>query len=340
MRLALTTLLCLFIAACSSKTSSTAKVLRLNGHTMGTLWSVKLVLDDASAANFYWEAIQDELDNINNKMSTYQADSEISQLNRLNKAGCIEASKETLAVVASALEISKQSGGAFDITVGPLVNAWGFGPDYQDEAVPDATLLQTLAKSTGYQHIRIQNTLLCKDQAATQVDLSAIAKGYAVDQVARYLDRIKMPHYLVEVGGELFARGNKPDGSAWRIGIETPSASQREVFENTIVPLHDTGIASSGDYRNYFEKNGVRYSHSIDPRSAKPISHTLASVTVVAESSMLSDAWATALMVLGPQDGLKLANTLQLPVLMLVRVENGFASRPSDAFTAYMAKQL
>lgn len=327
------------LLACSSNTNPNAKVLRLNGHTMGTMWSVKLVLEDATAANFYWEAIQDELDNINNKMSTYQADSEVSQLNSLDKAGCVDASKETLAVVNSALELSQQSGGAFDITVGPLVNAWGFGPDYTDEAVPDADKLAALAKSTGYQHIRIQDKTLCKDQAATQIDLSAIAKGYAVDQVARYLDRIEMQHYLVEVGGELFARGNKPDGTAWRIGIETPSESKREVFENTIVPLHDIGIASSGDYRNYFEKNGVRYSHSIDPRTAKPITHKLASVTVVAENSMLADAWATALMVLGPQDGLKLANTLQLPVLMLVRVDEGFVSRPSDAFTAYMAKQ-
>ena len=330
----------LMLAACSSNTSSTAKVLRLNGHTMGTMWSVKLVLEDATAANFYWEAIQDELDNINSKMSTYQADSEVSRLNSLDKAGCVDASKETLAVVGAALALSEQSSGAFDITVGPLVNAWGFGPDYTDEAVPDADRLLTLAKSTGYQHIRIQDKKVCKDQGATQIDLSAIAKGYAVDQVARYLDRIEMQHYLVEVGGELFARGNKPDGSAWRIGIETPSANKREVFENTIVPLVDIAIASSGDYRNYFEKNGLRYSHTIDPRTAKPIAHTLASVTVVAENSMLADAWATALMVLGPQDGLKLANTLQLPVLMLVRVDDGFLSQPSDAFTAYMAKQL
>ena len=339
MRLFSLCLLCCLILACSPNTSSTAKVLRLNGHTMGTMWSVKLVLEDASAANFYWEAIQDELDNINSKMSTYQADSEVSQFNRLNKTGCIEASKETLAVVAAALALSQQSGGAFDITVGPLVNAWGFGPDYLDDAVPDAAQLAILAQSTGYQHIRIQGQTLCKDQAATQIDLSAIAKGYAVDQVARYLDRIEIPHYLVEVGGELFARGHKPDGSAWRIGVETPSEHKREVFENTILPLHNIGVASSGDYRNYFEKNGVRYSHTLDPRTAKPIDHTLASVTVVAKNSMLADAWATALMVLGPQDGLKLANTLKLPVLMLVRVDEGFESLPSNAFTAYMAKQ-
>lgn len=337
MRLIALLLMSAAVAACQSNTSSTAQVLRLNGHTMGTLWSVKLVLEDASPAQFYWDAIQDELDNINNKMSTYQDDSEVSRFNTMDKAGCMAVSTETRVVVAAAQQISQQSQGSFDITVAPLVRAWGFDRDFTDDAVPNADTLAELAKSTGYQHIRIAGDTLCKAHPKTEVNLSAIAKGYAVDQVARYLDKVEIDHYLVEVGGELYAKGNKPDGSAWRIGIETPRHDKREVFENTIVPLHDVAIATSGDYRNYFEKDGVRYSHAIDPRSAKPISHKLASVTVVAENSMLSDAWATAFMVMGAQDGLKLANALKLPVLFIVRSAEGFEAQPSTAFSAYMA---
>ena len=337
-------LLILLLLSISLFSCSSTKVLNLNGHSMGTMWSVKLILKDTTAVNTYFKAIQNELDNINNKMSTYQANSEVNQLNNLDKAGCISASKETITVISNALEISEQSGGAFDITVNPSVNAWGFGPDYTDNTVPNANTLKTLIKNTGYKHIHTKDNKICKDQAAIKIDLSAIAKGYAVDQVARYLDKIEIQHYLVEIGGELYARGNKPDGSAWRIGIETPSTSKREVFENIIIPLHNIGIASSGDYRNYFEKNGVRYSHIIDPRNTQPITHKLASVTVIAKNSMLSDAWATALMVLGPQDGLKLANTLQLPALFIVKTEQEnqlhFTGQPSNAFTAYLSKQL
>lgn len=333
--------ICASLLACNPSSNSNAQVLRLNGHTMGTLWTVKMVVEDITATQFYWDALQDELDNVNNKMSTYQAESEVSRFNAMKEVGCMAMSKETLEVVAAAQGISQHSGGAFDITVAPLVRAWGFGADYSEPAVPNADKLKALAKSVGFQLIRIKNKQLCKDHADTTINLSAIAKGYAVDQIARYFDRIEVEHYLVEVGGELFARGTKPDGSPWRIGIETPREDKREVFENTIIPLRDVGIATSGDYRNYFEKDGVRYSHSIDPRSAKPITHNLASVTVVAENSMLADAWATAFMVIGAQDGLKLANKLDLAALFIVRHadKQGFEAQASSAFNAYMAQK-
>lgn len=328
----LTFLPCLLLIACQPAET----VHSFSGHVMGTSWSVKLVAQRADHG--LGQGLQAALDDINDKMSTYQSDSELSRFNQLQEAGCLAVSADTRTVVAAALEISQQTGGAFDVTVGPLVNLWGFGPDFKPEQIPDEATLAALRADTGYQHLRIEGEQLCKDRGGIYVDLSAIAKGYGVDAAARYLQSQGIENFLVEVGGELYARGNKPGGEAWRIGIETPRADRREVFENTIVPLIDVGAATSGDYRNYFEQDGVRYSHTIDPRTGHPIRHTLASVTVLAPNSMLADAWATTFMVLGPEDGLKLAEELKFPVLMLVRTGEGFASHQSSAYTQYMAQ--
>lgn len=324
--------LALVLGAILSGCESHSALVQYHGQVMGTTWAASVVLPrGAEAANFQ-KPIQRVLDDINDKMSTYQDDSELSQFNQLGKAGCLTVSEDTQRVVEAALSLSQRTEGAFDITVGPLVNLWGFGPRGRPTERPSEAEITEAQQRSGYQRLRVENGQLCTDQAGLYVDLSAIAKGYAVDATAQYLLEQGVEHFLVEVGGELYAHGQKPSGEAWRVGIERPAAGQRDVFEKAIVTPRNQGIATSGDYRNFYEIDGVRYSHTIDPRTAEPIHHHLVSVTVMATSAMLSDGWATALMVLGPEDGLKLAEELKFPVFMLTKRGDDFTPHYNAAF--------
>jgi thiamine biosynthesis lipoprotein len=240
---------------------------------------------------------------------------------------------------ADVLDVSKliweQSAGAFDPTVGPLVDLWGFGPVPTDDLVPsDEQIAQALA-TVGYQHLSIDMQIISK-AAPIRLDLSAVAKGYAVDQVADLLEMLALPDYLVEIGGEMRLGGSNPKGQPWRIAVEMPAVIPQV---QRVIAAHDVAIATSGDYRNYFEQDGVRYSHTIDPRTGKPIGHSLASVTVVAETCAEADAWATALMVLGEEQGMVLAEELGLAIYMLVKDGEGFKALSSEAFAPYLSKQ-
>ncbi|EDY86323.1 thiamin biosynthesis lipoprotein ApbE [gamma proteobacterium HTCC5015] len=313
---------------------SHSPLVQYKGQVMGTTWSASVVLPRGAEAARYQEPLQGVLDDINGKMSTYQEDSELSRFNQLKKAACLPVSNDTLTVAKTALNLSEQSQGAFDVTVGPLVNLWGFGPEARPIKRPSEEALEAARQHSGYQKLYIEGSQLCTRQVGLYVDLSAIAKGYAVDAAAQYLLEQGVEHFLIEVGGELYAHGKKPSGEHWRIGIERPVVGERNVFEKAIVELDNQGIATSGGYRNFYEVDGVRYSHTIDPRTGEPIRHHLASVTVMAPSAMLSDGWATALMVLGPQNGLKLAQELDFPVFMLIKHEGDFEPRYNAAFRA------
>lgn len=279
--------------------------------------------------------IQTELDNINTRMSTYQDNSEISRFNRM-KSGCMAAHTDTLHVTQTALNIAQQSGGAFDPTVAPLIELWGFGRDPYTTQSPQLDDIKHALQHIGYQHIRVQANQLCKSKNALQLNLSAIAKGFAVDQVSRYLESQGVTSFLTEVGGELYAKGKKQNGQAWQVGVETPDVGRRSVFNNTILPVENVGIATSGDYRNYYERDGIRYSHTIDPRTGAPITHSLASVTVVAKNSMLADGHATAIMVLGVQNGLKYAKANNLAAMLIAHDNKGFKSINSPAMQRYL----
>jgi FAD:protein FMN transferase len=315
----------------------------LTGPTMGTSFSVVVSGEDFDLGELaeLQRGIDAELAAVNAEMSTYLADSELSRFNRSPADVGFEASAHLLEIVALAKQVSERSGGAFDVTVGPLVDAWGFGPgDPAERRELDDAEIARLRSVVGDEKLEVDLAAgrLRKRVAGLRVDLSAIAKGHGSDRVAAVLEAAGERDYMVEIGGEVRVSGSNPRGEPWKIGVERPTgdASGSRAVQ-TILRVRDVGVATSGDYRNYWERDGVRYSHTIDPRTGRPITHALASVTVIhPESAALADAWATALNVLGPEQGLALAEQLELAAYFLVRTDEGFEARSTPAFAAYL----
>jgi FAD:protein FMN transferase len=317
----------------SATFANAGELVSLAGETMGTTYSVKF---SELPEGLTVAALQAEVDGclktVNNQMSTWQSDSELSRFNRLEEAEWFPVSAETAHVVKTAIEISEMTGGAFDVTVGPLVNLWNFGPDRTDHRAPgDSQIAETKAR-VGYQHLEVRETppALRKALPDVYVDLSAIAKGFGVDQVAEVLDRHSIANFMVEIGGEVRTKGMKPDGKAWRIGIERPTPFSRSL--QNALPLSGESLATSGDYRNFMVIDGKRYSHAIDPRTGRPVDHQLTSASVIAENCMLADAYATSLMVLGPDEGYNWATQHNIAALLIVRDGDRFLEKPTPAF--------
>ncbi len=312
----------LMLAACS-KSPPGGGVIELSGSTMGTFYSVQIAgaLAGTGTEGLAGE-IEAELELINRLMSTYDPASELSRFNQFSGAGWFSVSRQTLEVVAQARSISEITGGAFDVTVGPLVNLWGFGPDPEPTAPPSPEAMAGARARVGYSLVGLREDppALRKGRADIYVDLSAIAKGYAVDRLAALLERSGISNYLVDIGGEIRTAGRNGEGEAWRLAVEYPQPGRRTPFR--VLRLESAAVATSGNYRNFFELGGVRYAHTIDPRTGWPVSHALLAVTVVADNTMTADAWATALMVLGPEDGLALAEREKVAALLLSS-ENG-----------------
>jgi len=288
------------------------------GYTMGTSYHIKIIDDNVEDAEQLQLEVNARLLKINQLFSTYIADSEVSKLNRYNETEWRDASAEFVTVTKEALAISEITAGAYDITVGPLVNLWGFGPDFSEGDIPSDVDIQQALSNIGFQYLVLDDAAkrLKKTKPSLYVDFSSIAKGYGVDQVAKLLEAKGYRHYMVEIGGEMRLSGHNSEGSLWRIAVEKPDATTRAI--QRVINITDTAIATSGDYRNFFVKDGLRYSHTVDPITGRPVKHTLASVTVLAKSSMSADAWATALMVLGHKKGYDLAMENELAVLFLV----------------------
>jgi thiamine biosynthesis lipoprotein len=325
----------LSLAACDIGKES-REVTPLSGAVMGTQYLIKVIdLPENLTLVRLDEDVNRLLRDIDTKMSTYSEDSELSRFNAARTTDWFPVSDEIIDVVERALQVSELTDGAFDITVGPLVNLWGFGPDQRPDRVPTDKQITAAKARLGYQHVhtRRQPPALKKDRDDIYLDLSALAKGYAVDEVADYLDDLGIEDYMVEVGGELRLKGRNENGTPWRIAVERPAPGDRDVY--SIMQLEDMGVATSGDYRNYFEQDGQRYSHTIDPRTGRPIDHSLASVTVIADTSMYADALATALMVAGPDEGDKLAKKHGIAAYFIVKSSDGFdanATRPFEQF--------
>ena len=320
----------LMLSACGSQAPVQTE---FAGSTMGTQYSVKLVTAaEIDAAADVRDSIQASLDEVEQLLSTYLPDSEISSFNAMRSTEWVPASALFCDGVEKSLALSALTDGAFDITVGPLVNLWGFGPgDAVAEPPADAEVTALLA-TIGYQYLQADcaRPALRKDLPELVLDMSAFGKGYAADVIGDLLDAAGFDNYLVEVGGELRVAGRNATGEKWAIGIELPLVDQRRPY--TVIRLTDTAVATSGDYRNFFEADGTRYSHTIDTRTGKPITHALASVTVFDASGYRADALATALLVLGPEQGMQLATREDLAVLFLLRGESGFDERTSPAF--------
>jgi len=309
--------------------------LTLSGQTMGTGYTIKMVgappSVDVAALN---SQVRQTLDRIEARMSTYRADSELSRLNIHCGGEWFDVSLETARVIQSATEIGRLTGGAFDVTVGPLVNLWNFGPGGNlPDRIPDDEQIARAKSRVGFDavEVRLSPPAVRKRREDLYIDLSGIAKGYAVDQIAERLDQSGVEDYLVEIGGELRATGHNHRGRPWQVAVESPVAEERSI--QRVVAIEGLAMATSGDYRNYFEKDGVRYSHIIDPRSGRPVAHRLASVTVLSVSCTRADALATALLVLGPEAGYDLALKEGIAALFIVRSDAGFVEKATPSFT-------
>jgi len=330
-------LLAVFVlAGCSD--SAKDRLVGFDGSTMGTSYSVRWVAKDDRQVAGIKQAVEERLALINQQMSTYIPESEVSHFNALSSGG-MPVSAELASLVQRSQSISEQTGGAFDITVGPLVNLWGFGPEGRIVSTPSGDKIASLRTRVGYQKLRVsQNPPSLSKPTNLQVDLSAIAKGYAVDQLASLLVANGINNYLVEIGGELKLSGNKPNGESWRIAIEAPLTSERAAQQ--VLPISNIAMATSGDYRNYFEENVVRYSHTINPLTGEPIKHALVSVTVLHPSCADADALATALMVMGDKKGLEFAKRHDLAAYFLIKAQEGaeFESVVTAKFDALLKK--
>ncbi|WP_416373266.1 FAD:protein FMN transferase [Achromobacter insolitus] len=306
----------------------------LAGATMGTTWSARLALPRGRTEAAARHAIQAALDEVVAQMSTWEPDSDITRYNRA-ATGWQTLPAGFFHVLSHALALAEDSGGAYDPTVGPLVNAWGFGPHQRAFEPPSPSAIEAARARCGWRRVQLD----AQHQAALQpggahLDLSSIAKGYGVDRAAMALDALGITQYLVEVGGELRARGKRPDGQPWRVAIEVPDASDDHALA---LPLRDHSIATSGDYRRHAGNGDERYAHTIDPRTGLPVRNNLASVTVLHPGCMQADALATALTVLGEEEGLAYARRHELAALFILRERDAWRVVATPAFQALAA---
>ena len=302
----------------------------IDGPTMGSTYSIKYVRHaDLPAPADVQVEVEKILAEVDQQMSTYRSDSDIERFNTLPANRCQKMPAPILELVSVGEQLSVQSEGSFDLTVEPLLNLWGFGPQAREEKVPTAQALAEVRQRVGHGHLRIDGDQLCKD-AAVEVDFNSIAAGYAVDRIAARLEALGIRNYLAEATGELKAAGRKLDGSPWRIALEEPRDDQ-QVAER-IIAVDGYGLSTSGDYRNYFVQGGQRFSHTFDARTGAPVSHTLASVTVIHPSALMADGLSTLLLILGPERGWDYAEKHDIGAFFVIRADTGFVTRSSHAF--------
>ncbi len=328
-RLLLVTVLSLLTIACQPQ----AEYLQLDGFTMGTSYQVKFKAQPSQGKVIH-QQIESKLIKINQLMSTYIDDSELSQFNASQSLTCQPISSELFYVIKNAMSVSQQTAGKFDTTVGALIAEWGFDKKQTNRKVPSQNRIKQLLQVVGFNKIKLGNDCIQKSNPEVMINLSAIAKGYAVDQLASILKHAHVEHYLVEIGGETASQGVNSKLKKWKLAIEAPVAQQRQI-QQIFSPL-GLGVATSGDYRNFFEVNGKHYSHTIDPTTGMPIIHSLVSVTILHPQTMLADAYATALMVMGKEQSLSFAKEKNLAVYLLVREENTIVEFYSQAFAKHL----
>lgn len=317
------------LAGCS--VSEKQEIQTIYGFSMGTSYSVKVV-STLSESRRLQLGIESTLADINDRMSTYLPHSDISNFASSEINTPVEVDVKTIEVIEKALGIANITEGYFDPTVAPLVDLWGFGPTPRNSAVPSDNEIQSVLSNIGHNQVSVNvetNTL--SKSAPRELDLSAIAKGYAVDRIAEYLHSRNVENYLVEVGGEMRLSGIKPDNVKWKIAIEKPDTSVRAAFR--LLEVTDGAVATSGDYRNFFEIEGKRYSHTINPKTGYPVEHDLASVTVVMNDCMEADAFATAFMAMGKEMALQLAEDKKIAAFLIFKVGEEFESIQSTEFT-------
>lgn len=319
-------LVLLLVSGCAEKQPQTS----FAGATMGTTYHIKIV-DGVAEPDKLHARIDTLLQAVNQSMSTYIEDSEINRFNRAQPGEPFAVSAGFCKVLSLSKQVFEMTGGAFDPTVRPLVDLWGFGPENHPDRIPAQQQITDILGRIGFQHVRMNcEELFAEKDKAVTLDLSAIAKGFGVDEVASLLAGEGYTNYMVEIGGEVKLAGHNSQGDKWHIAVEKPDALSRTVQK--VLVLSDTGMATSGDYRNYFEKDGVRYSHTIDPKTGEPIRHNLASVTVIHPDTAMADGLATAFMVMGYEKANKVAEKLEISAYFLVRENMDYSEHATSGF--------
>ncbi|WP_133546056.1 FAD:protein FMN transferase [Mesocricetibacter intestinalis] len=338
LRWLLPAILALLLAGCKKA----PEIVTLSGKTMGTTYHIKYIDDGElkQTPEQAHEQIEALLKDVNNKMSTYIPSSELSRFNQDRRINTpVEISADLAKVIKEAIRINRLTEGALDVTVGPLVNLWGFGPEKRTDQQPAPEQIAERQAWVGIDKLRLQERngqfTLEKSVPQLYIDLSSIAKGFGVDQTADYLESIGVKNYMSEIGGEIRAKGKNIENKDWQIAIEKPEFDGTRTVEQ-IFGLKDAAMATSGNYRNYFEENGTRFSHEIDPNTGYPIQHHLASVTVLAPTSMSADGLSTGLFVLGEEKALQIAEQEKLAVYLIIKTERGFETKMSSEFQRHL----
>jgi thiamine biosynthesis lipoprotein len=301
-------------------------IIHIQGNTMGTYYSVKYVADFPSLSKEQTKAeIEKVLAEVNQQMSTYIKDSEISKFNALKANQEFSISDDFAFVLKFSTELAKKTDGAFDPSIGPLVNLWGFGPN-KSRKKPSDKMIQEKLKLVGIDKLSLDKNKLLKKVDGLYIDLSATAKGFAVDKISSLLKAQQYANHMVDIGGEIIASGKKPDGY-WKVGIETPSADKAGIQK--LVVLQNKAIATSGSYRNFFTEDGVNYNHTIDPKTGKSTQDSLVSVSVVSDSCMKSDGYSTALMAMGFEKAKAFVEKEKLKALLITY------DKEKDSFTKH-----
>ncbi|MCC5856185.1 MAG: FAD:protein FMN transferase [Idiomarina sp.] len=327
-------ILVLMLSACQR---TEPQPVSLEGNIFGTFFIVTIGTEHDPELDEVSEGVMRILNEVDRQMSTYRSDSVLNQVNTAPLGEAVEVPAELFYVLQIAEDVSVLSGGAFDATIGGLVNLWGFGPEGRITSAPAQAELEQRLAEVGFRYVELGERTVTR-HSDVFIDLSGIAKGYAVDAVSEYLHDIGLTNHLVNIGGDLRASGMRSPERQWRVGIEAPNDSRQVVQQ--ILPVQDVAVLGSGDYRNYFEEDGIRYSHTINPTTGRPIAHRLAAVHVAAETAVYADAWATALLVLGESEGLALANEHGVAALFIYRNNGDFESVMSETFERDHADQM
>lgn len=320
------------VASCSDE--NRIDVYSFSGATMGTTYSVKIAYSnphDLKKLETLKASVDSVLKVVNQQMSTYIQNSEISSFNNYKGSEWFTISPDFARVLDESVSLGKLSNGSLDITIGPLVNLWGFGPDAHERVIPPDSEIKQRLSEIGLDKIevRLSPPAVKKHVPDLHCDLSATAKGFGVDKVSEFILSKGFGNLLVEIGGEVRGFGRNQNNLPWQVGISQPDQSGRV---ERVVGIENMAMATSGDYWNYFEENGVRYSHTIDPRTGRPITHKLASVTVVSKNCLTADGLATAINVMGPEEGMKFASEKELPVYMIIKEGKSFIIKESPKF--------
>ncbi|MBA0035210.1 FAD:protein FMN transferase ApbE [Pantoea sp. BIGb0393] len=327
------------LSGCEKNDSQQAMV--LEGKTMGTVWRVSVAGVEPQRKATLQQMIQQQLDHDDGELSTWKPDSVLSQFNQYQGTAAQPVSADMADIVTLALRIGKKTAGAMDITVGPLVNLWGFGPTQQPLHTPTDAEIAAAKALSGLQHLRVIQGVagqwLQKDLPGLYVDLSTMGEGYATDHLARLMEQQGITNYLVSVGGAVLSRGVNANQLPWRVAIQKPT--DRENAVEARVDLQGHGISTSGSYRNYYELDGKRISHVIDPSTGRPIEHKLVSATVIATTALEADGWDTGLMVLGSERAQALALKEHLAVYLITKQGDGFSHWMSPQFKSFLIDQ-